>query len=929
MPPYTRSVAEGTSPTPAIVGRAAELEQLGGLLDLDAPAGLVIEGEAGIGKTTLWLAGVDRARGLGHAVLACRPAETEAGMPFASLGDLLEPILPDVFPALPPPQRLALETALARVAPAESFDRLAVSRAALAAVRHIATSRPVVLAIDDVQWLDASSADVLEFVVRRLLSLPVRLLVARRSERELPPPLHLAQALQPGRLTTIRVGPLSTGELDRLLRASVGLALPRPRLIELEQICRGNPFYALEIAHALARKGAGSTDAITVPDSLADLLRERLAELSATARHAILLTSAAAQPRTRIVENAAGGNDGLSEAISSGILELEGTRLRFSHPLLGSVAYESAAPWERREAHLRLAGAEHDAERRARHLALGTEEPDEMVADELEAAAQLAASRGAPAPAALLAEHAARLTPSHARDDRRRRLSDAAERHIASGDRARGRTILEQLVGEVPAGPLRADLLWRLADAGGIDFQESIRLAEQALEEAGGDPAVSARIHTALGVFTWIAGDLERSASHSRQAAAHAELAGDDLLVAISLAECSHAEVVLGRPFREEEMNRALALEERLEGFPPYLRPTFQLGVILMYTDELDTARPLLEAELGRVESAGEESARIGVFVRLAELELRAGRWTDAMRYANDATTMALQAVIDQEQSVALMIHGLVQAHVGKLDEARRAAESALAITGEMGDEVVALRSMGVLGFVELSRGEPAAALGWLSPAVDRLRALGVAELSISQVVQNEIEALVAVGRLDEAEATIAFVEEKGRPAGRAWHEAVAQRGRALVASARGDAAAARTHLERALVAHERLPQPFELGRTLLAQGTIERRAKRRGEAREALTRALELFDQLGAPFWAEKAAAELARIPGRGPASSSLSETERRMAELVAQGFSNKEIAAKLFVTVRTVEANLSRVYAKLGIRSRTELASRLTSRS
>lgn len=226
---------------------------------------------------------------------------------------------------------------------------------------------------------------------------------------------------------------------------------------------------------------------------------------------------------------------------------------------------------------------------------------------------------------------------------------------------------------------------------------------------------------------------------------------------------------------------------------------------------------------------------------------------------------------------------------------------------------------------VELSRGDPVAALAWLSPAPDRLRRLGVGELSISHVVQNEIEALVAVGRLDEAEATVAFVEEKGLLAGRAWHEAVAQRGRALVASARGDVALARHHLDRALAAHDRLPQPFELGRTLLAQGTIERRAKHRGEARESLTRALELFDDLGAPFWAEKAAAELARVPGRGRASITLSETERRVAELVAEGKSNKQIAATLFVTVRTVEGNLSRVYAKLGITSRTELASRL----
>jgi ATP/maltotriose-dependent transcriptional regulator MalT len=347
--------------------------------------------------------------------------------------------------------------------------------------------------------------------------------------------------------------------------------------------------------------------------------------------------------------------------------------------------------------------------------------------------------------------------------------------------------------------------------------------------------------------------------------------------------------------------------------------------VILVYTDSPDAARPLLQAELARLESTGNESWQIGVLLRLGDVELRAGNWAEAARFARRSMSIALYAGTAQEQTVALMIHGLVQAHLGNLDEARDASRRALVLAEEGGDRAYAIRAMAALGFIELSRGDAAAAIEHLSPATAELRRIGVGELSISQVVQNVIEALVALGRLDEAEETIAFVEDKGRPTGRAWHEAVAQRGRALVASARGDFDAAREHLDRALAAHERLPQPFELGRTLLAQGTIERRAKHRGAARAALSAALELFDQLGAPLWAEKAAAELARIPGRRQASSELTETERRVAELVAQGLSNKEVGAKLFVTVRTVEANLTRIYSKLGVRSRTELASRL----
>jgi DNA-binding CsgD family transcriptional regulator len=272
-----------------------------------------------------------------------------------------------------------------------------------------------------------------------------------------------------------------------------------------------------------------------------------------------------------------------------------------------------------------------------------------------------------------------------------------------------------------------------------------------------------------------------------------------------------------------------------------------------------------------------------------------------------------------------LMSHALVQAHLGNVEEALDAGGRALALAEGSGDRVVAVRALGALGFLELSRGRPEAALERLAPARAELEALGVGELSISQVAHNEIDALVAVGRLDRAEGTIGFVEEKGRPTGRAWHLAVAERGRALVAAGRGDHVRAREHLERALEAHARLPQPFELARTLLAQGSVERRAKHRAAARQALGQALEIFDGLGAPLWAEKTAAELARIPGRAPAAGGLSETERRVAELVASGLSNKEVAARLFVTVRTVEANLSRVYAKLGARSRTELASRL----
>jgi DNA-binding CsgD family transcriptional regulator len=895
-----------------ILGRDAELERVGALLADESPTALalVLTGEAGVGKTTIWKEGVRLAGERGLPVLAARPAETEAALPFAALGDLLGSVVDAV--ELPRPQRAALDRALQRGDVDAPADRLAVSRAVLGVLQGLTRDGPVGVAVDDVQWLDTPTEHVLAFALRRLDDVPLRTLIAWRSAGGLPP-LGLRSATQVG------VKPLAVGELGALLHDRLGLDLPRPRLLEVHRACGGNPLYALEIGRALQQdhRAAGP---LPVPESLGELLRLRLESLSGGARRAVLLTAASTQPTWTLIERAADGTDGLAEAVRAGVLQLDGERVRFPHPLHASVAYGSAAPWERRGAHQRLAEAAQDPAERAQQLSAAVDEPDERVASELEAAAGGAASRGAPETAARLAERAAELTPADAQA-RRRRLTTAAEHHVASGDPGRAREILDALVAAAQPGPERARLLARLADAVD-DVTESIHLCERALAEAAGDPALTAEIHTALGTFTWIAGERARSAGHTREAARFAELAGDESLLAISLAEVCHSDVVLSSSFRREEMDRALALEDRVGSFPTYLRPSFQLGVILMYTDELDQARPLLSAELARMEAAGDEAGRAGVLYRLSELELRAGNWGASHQHAREAVELAASSNHEQEQAVVLSALALILAHLGRLDEACERAEVVRALARESGDATIRQRAEATLGFAALSRGDGAEAVAWLTPARVELQAQGIGELSISQVVQNEIEALILLGRLEEADEVIAFVEATP---GRAWHTAVSARGRALLAAARGDHEAARAHVERALLAHERLPQPFERARTLLAQGTIERRAKHRAAARAALTAALELFDGLGAALWAEQAAAELARIPGRGRASSELTETERRVAELVAAGLSNKEVAARLFVSVRAVESNLSKVYAKLGISSRSQLAARL----
>jgi DNA-binding CsgD family transcriptional regulator len=899
-----------------VVGRDEELAAVTSFLDGGGlPAALVLEGEPGIGKTTLWRRGVELARERDFGVLSCAPAETESTLPFAALGDLLADVVTDVPPDLPEPQRAALEIALQRSSGDEGSDRLATARATLELLRRCAGRTRVLVAIDDAQWLDGPTTAALEFAVRRLGDSPVHLLLARRAGHALP--LDLERALADGGLQTLSIGPLRASDLDRVIRLRLGLELPRPTLLHIERITDGNPLYALQVA----RTFDPVERTVVVPATLADALASRISQAPPDVRQTLLHAALCLQPTISLLERAAGGPEGLRATLDVGLLEVTGRRVRFAHPLLASVTLDQSLPGEKRAAHLRLAEVADDPAERALHLARGSEGPDESLATELESAARLAAARAGPEIAAELAEAAARLTPT-AGPSARRRLGDAAEYHVAAGDPARGRELLEQAVAGLDRGPERAAFLWRLADTIGDSIEESIRLCEQALDEADGDPSLTAEIHTALGVFTWIAGDLEGSTEHCRQAVRFSELAGDDERLAIAIGEMCHAETLLGLPWDRDAMERALEIERRLESFPPSLRPSFQLAVISLVTDELDTARPLLEAELERARRAGDEPATFHALFRVAELELRAGRWADALRAAREGVELTRQGGIEQEQAVTEMTLALVLAHLGQQEEATRLAERAHRLADAVGDRAIAIRSAGVLGFVSLSAGDPERALEWLTPAREELSRMGTGELSVSGVVQNEIEALVAVGSLDAADSVIAFVDEKARRSGRAWHRAVASRGRALVAAARGDVASARAAVEAALRAHERLPQPFELARTLLAAGLVERRDRHWAAARGHLTAALELFDDLGAAAWAERSASELARLPGRRPHSGELTETERQIAELVAQGLSNKEVAAKLFVTVRTVEANLTKVYAKLGIRSRTELA-------
>jgi DNA-binding CsgD family transcriptional regulator len=307
----------------------------------------------------------------------------------------------------------------------------------------------------------------------------------------------------------------------------------------------------------------------------------------------------------------------------------------------------------------------------------------------------------------------------------------------------------------------------------------------------------------------------------------------------------------------------------------------------------------------------------------LAELDVWAGDWPSAIEHAEES--LQLRQHLDQA-GAPLYVEAMARACLGDVDQARQVAEAGLAEARRAEDVVFCMQNLHVLGFVEMPLGNHEAAQACLGEATDLMRPRWHREFGDCHMVPDEIEALVALGDLARADDLAAWTDEVARATQRAWTMATGARSRALIQAARNDLDSADATLERALAAHERLPMPFELGRTLLARGIVQRRMKRRAAARETLERSLALFEDLGANLWAERARSEAVRIGVRSGAQVGLTPVEQRIAALVAEGCTNGEIAAKLSLSRKTVEANLSRTYRKLGVRSRTELAATLS---
>ncbi len=918
--------------TAELLGRDHERAELRRLLDRAERglAGLLLDGEAGIGKTTLWQEGIALAGERGFRVLACEAAPTETPLAFAALGDLLDEVPLSSHKRLPPPQRRALETSLLLIEPGdEKADQRAVSVAVLSVIRSLAKKKPILIAIDDVQWLDSSSARVLAFVLRRLSEGPIGLLLTRRSDEDagakLPLELDASDGLG-GVTEQLTLGPLSLGAIRRLLTQRTGYRVPRAVLNQLYRATDGNPLFALELARGgLEASSAAPVQPIPVPEPLRALVTERLVALPKATQETLLIAAALAEPTVELVRAAGGGS--LSEAISSGAVELEGDRIRFTHSLLASVLYAEAPPDQRVDLHKRLATISPGVEERAWHLALGNNTADERVALELDAAAAHAAARGAPEAAAELYEHATRLTPSDHLDEIHRRRHEAASHHFAAGDIERARAIAEEMLSERESGPWRADMLVLLATIVENE-QEATDLCRQAVTEAGEDENRLTTAYLALAIACSIQGDFSGQVDAQHAALEHAKRGSDKRLLVEALQGVGNVTVLSGGTIDEEIMQQAIAIDRKEVTLPAFRSPSFWYGMQLYWQDELERARPILSAELERSRQEGELVGSLQILFPLIELELRSGNWDLAGRMTDEALEQALDIGFDY--TIRLLDFERLQLEVlrGEVEESRQGLAEQMAEAERARARWRTLALTTLAGFFELSLGDTREAWRWLEPALeqqDRLAQDISTTMPLYTIRPNAIETLIALDELDRAELLLESFEQRVAATKRPNGLISSARCRALVAASRGDLVGASEAIERAIAGYELLPDPFEHGRTLLVAGTIAHRAKQKRKARLALEQAAEIFDRLGARLWSKKAHAMLDRGGGQRGGEHDLTPTEQRIAELVAKGRSNKEVASALFVSVRTVEATLSKIYRKLELESRAELAARL----
>jgi DNA-binding CsgD family transcriptional regulator len=911
-----------------LVGRESELEIVDRFLEAAraGPAGLVLTGAPGIGKTELWREGQRRAASGGYRVLTARPVEVEASFSFAALGDLLGEA--DAFlNQLPAPQRRALEVALLRREDGGPVEPRAVAIATLSLLRALAAVGPILLAVDDVQWLDTPSLSVLEYAVRRLRTEAIAILATRREDStDHDVPLLRAVAGSAG--ARLPVKPLSLGAMHQLLHERIGPGLQRYTVLRVYEVSAGNPMVALEVARLLAEQGVHPRpgEELPVPVSVQALLAQRLSAVSPATLQVLAIAASLAQPSTELLARAAPRTamPALEKASQAGLVEVIKGRVEFTHPLLRFVVRSGMSDAQRRQLHARLATLAEQSEERVRHLALSVDRADEGVAAQLESVALTVIARGAPVAGGELLEQAATLTPGTLMMEAARRRLAAANASFLAGDARRCRTLLEDLLPALPHGRLRSEALCQLGLVRCFtdDVARGTELLEQSAGEASDDPErrFAALVTLALGKASRL--QIAECRQLLEDALRLAESSGHETGATEAMSSLSFWRFVTG----DESFGDLLERAKRRARVDPTVRltfgPDFWSAQILRCTDQLQAASNEIQLVHARAEEQGDEGSLLPINNVVAEIDLAAGAWPSALQHATESAEIAARYGFLAFSVLGHALRGVIQAHLGLEGDARASLATGSDAANQTGFLSATMYLRWARGFLELSRGNPKGADEQLGDIAAMTVAFGVVEPGAIPWHLDEVEALVALGRLDDAEALLVPYLEAAERRERRWCRAAGLRCRALLNAARGNLQSALDDARVAATLAEEGQRPFELARCLLVKGIVERRANNRAAATIDLRRAETLFERLEARLWLARARDELRRAEGKPHSGDALSATEFRVAKLAAEGRSNPEIAAALFMSRKTVEANLARTYRKLGVRMRVQLA-------